>query len=86
MKIKVLFVHFQCCVTPKCIFLCILCTTRVNVGLSTQRDTSRHGPPVYPKRHPGQHHHQHGGKIRLKHEEEDVPPENEVYVEPIVPT
>lgn len=55
-------------------------------GLSTQRDTGRYGPPVYPERHPGQHHHQHGGKVRLKHEEEDMPPENEVYVEPIVPT
>ena len=55
-------------------------------GVSTQRDTGRYGPPVYPKRHPGQHHHQHGGKVSLKHEEEDMPPENEVYVEPIVPT
>lgn len=54
--------------------------------LSTQRDTCRYGPPVYPKGHPGQHHHQHCRKVRLKHEEEDMPPENEIYVESIVPT
>lgn len=54
--------------------------------LSTQRDSGGHGSPVYPEGHPGEHHHQHGGEVRLKHEEEDMPPENEVYVEPIVPT
>lgn len=42
--------------------------------LSTQGDTGRYGSPVYPERHPRQHHHQHGGKVRLKHEEEDMPP------------
>lgn len=54
--------------------------------ISTQRDTGRYGPSVNPERHPGQHHHQHGREVSLKHEEENMPPENEVNVEPIVPT
>lgn len=54
--------------------------------ISTQRDTGGYGPSVNPERHPGQHHHQHGGEVSLKHEEENMPPENEVNVEPIVPS
>lgn len=54
--------------------------------ISTQRDTGRYSPSVNPERHPGQHHHQHGGEVSLKHEEENMPPENEVNVEPIVPS
>ncbi len=59
---------------------------KLTCGVSTQRDTGRHCPPVYPERHPGQHHHQHGGKVRLQHEEEDVPPQDEVNKQTVVPT
>ena len=52
----------------------------------TQRDTCRDGPPVDPEGHPGQDDHQHGGKICLQHEEEDVPPQDEVNEQTIVPT
>lgn len=52
----------------------------------TQRDTCRHSPPVDPEGNPRQHDHQHGWKVGLEHEEKDVPPQNEVDVEPIVPT
>lgn len=52
----------------------------------TQRHPSRDGPPVDPEGHPGEDHHQHGGEVRLQHEEEDVPPQDEVYEETVVPT
>lgn len=52
----------------------------------TQRDTSRNGPPVDPEGNPGQNDHQHGGKVRLQHEEEDVPPQDEVDEQTVVPT
>lgn len=51
----------------------------------TQRDTSRNGPPVDPEGNPGQNDHQHGGKVCLQHEEEDVPPQDEVNEQTIVP-
>lgn len=52
----------------------------------TQRDSCRNGPPVDPEGDPGQNHHQHGGEVRLQHEEEDVPPQDEVDEQTVVPT
>lgn len=52
----------------------------------TERDSGRNGSPVDPEGHPGEDDHQHGGEVRLQHEEEDVPPQDEVDEEPVVPT
>ncbi len=51
----------------------------------TQRNSGRHSPTVDPERHPWQHNHKSGRKVRLQQEEEDVPSQREVDVEAIVP-
>lgn len=52
----------------------------------TQRHPGGNGPAVDPEGDPGEHDHQSGGKVGLKQEEEDVPPQGEVDVQPIVPS
>lgn len=52
----------------------------------TQRDSCRNSPPVDPEGDPGENHHQHGWEVRLQHEEEDVPPKDEINEQSIVPT
>lgn len=51
----------------------------------TERDPSGDSPTVDPEGDPGQDHHQHGGEVGLQHEEEDVPPQDEVNEETVVP-
>lgn len=51
----------------------------------TQGNSGRHSPAVDPERHPWQHNHQSGGKVRLQQEEEDVASQREVDVKTIVP-
>lgn len=51
----------------------------------TQGDSGWHGSAIDPEGNPGQHDHERGGKIRLQQEEEDVTPQREVDVQPVVP-
>lgn len=51
----------------------------------TQRHSCRNSPSIDPEGDPGEDDHQHGGEVRLQHEEEDVPPQDEGYEETVVP-
>lgn len=51
----------------------------------TQGDAGWDGSAIDPEGNPGQHDHERGWEIRLQQEEEDVTPQCEVDVQPVVP-